>query len=192
MPRGDTSALSCSFPRRFVGIASAFAIVRLRTRCPLTLLPPRPAYADRLRSSAASTISAIVHPFQQRGIPSCCNCCCGGPQPRALPSSRHPQVQAAGGQRLRVFFFQTLFAVAARVGCRSQRHVTDAIPPPPDYVRVALQATSPTSASHAMPFASFLGAVKHTHAREGVRGFYRGFGVTLIGAVAHGMSHRVS
>jgi hypothetical protein len=32
-----------------------------------------------------------------------------------------------------------------------------------------------------MPFNSFLAAVKHTYLREGVVGFYRGFGVALVG-----------
>ena len=45
----------------------------------------------------------------------------------------------------------------------------------------ALQASSSVSGAASMPFKSFAGAVKHTYLREGLAGFYRGFGVALLG-----------
>ena len=56
---------------------------------------------------------------------------------------------------------------------------------PLDTLKCKLQASSSASGAASLPFKSVVGAIKHTYMREGVAGFYRGFGVALTGAVSH-------
>jgi hypothetical protein len=55
---------------------------------------------------------------------------------------------------------------------------------PLDTLKCKLQASSSASGAACLPFKSVVGAVKHTYMREGVAGFYRGFGVALTGALS--------
>ncbi len=56
---------------------------------------------------------------------------------------------------------------------------------PLDTLKCKLQASSSASGAASLPFKSVVGAIKHTYMREGVAGFYRGFGVALTGALYH-------